>query len=322
MTTEISQKSITPSWLLMIHSIALVLLAIFFIDVAFFQASLLPYMGIDTLLLPVYLLIFELPHIIASLLTFADKSYVQFYKKHLLIGVPAVLIGVGTLFYLNPKLTFVIYIIATMYHVIRQQTGIASILSKAKGVWFNIWTGSLISATAIMLTLVTMPYLFKVTEARWLSLIALLSVVLSLIAATAYAWQAKTTVGRLFILATSVVVVTSYFFTLVGYIFFAFFVLRFVHDITAFTFYVVHDHNRNATAVKNSFYAIFKKIRIPFLVSVPLASIAIALLIRMGVNETSIAVATVVLIGFAHYYVEAIMWRRDSPHRQQIYFSK
>ncbi len=322
MTEEIITKSITPKWLLLIHSIVLVLIAIFLIDVSFFYSSLLPYMGMDTLLLPVYLLIFELPHIIASLLTFADKSYVKFYKNHLLFGLLPVLFIVSLLFYLNPVLTFLIYIIATMYHVIRQQTGIASILTKVKGIWFHLWTSSLIVATSTTLTLLAMPYLFNKVEVRQLSLVALFSVVFSLLTAAVYAWQAKTKIGRLFILATSVLLIVSYFFTLVGYIFFAFFLYRFVHDITAFTFYVVHDHNRNVASVKNSFYGLFKKIRLPFLLAVPLSSILIALLIRIGISETSIALAAIVLLGFAHYYVEAIMWRRDSPHRQQIIFSK
>jgi len=321
MTAEMVAKSITPTWLFSIHSIALLLLLIFFVDVAFFYSALLPYMGTDTLLLPIYVFIFELPHIIASLLTFADRSYVQFYKKHFLFGVPLLLLIVGILYYLNPQLTFLLYIITTIYHMTRQQTGIASIIAKTKGWWFNFWTASLIIATAVVLTLVLMPFLFTTTQAWWLSLTALFFVVLSLVAATVYVCQAKNNIGRLFIIATSIVFLTSYFFILVGYIFFAFFTLRFVHDITAFTFYVVHDHNRNMIAMKNSFYAMFRKIRLPFLVIVPLVSVVIALLIRIGVKESSIAVATMVLLGFTHYYVEAVMWKRGSPHRQQISFS-
>jgi len=99
------------------------------------------------------------------------------------------------------------------------------------------------------------------------------------------------------------------------------FVIRFVHDVTAFTFYVVHDQNRNASTLHNYFYALLAKFKIPLLIGVPLLSILLALLVRAGVSGVATATAIIVLISVTHYYVEAIMWKRGAPHRQQISFS-
>jgi hypothetical protein len=319
--TPASVKTISWRWLLALHLIIPVLLLVWFIDKTFFEYSLLPHMGMGALLLPLYLLVFELPHIIGSLLTFADAEYVRFYRGHLILGIPVLLGLVGGLLYFVPTLAFLFYILATMYHVLRQQTGIASILAKQKGFVFTVWTASMIVATSIMLALASVPATFSFLEVRLYSLVALLAVGVSTVAGVLFALKSKTLLGRYYILATTLLVGTSYFFALVSYFFFAVFVIRFVHDVTAFTFYVVHDQNRNASTVHNYFYALLAKIKIPLLIGVPLASIIIALVLRLGISGTTVATAITVLFGFAHYYVEAVMWKRDSLHRQQISFS-
>lgn len=60
--------SLSPRRLLAVYLIVPVLLIIALIDIGYFGGALLPYMGIGSLLIPLYLLFFELPHIIASFL--------------------------------------------------------------------------------------------------------------------------------------------------------------------------------------------------------------------------------------------------------------
>lgn len=314
-------KTISWRWLLALHLIVPILLSVWFIDSTFFNSSLLPYMGMGTLLLPLYLLVFELPHIVGSFLTFIDGEYVRFYRTHLFFGVPLLLLSVGVLLYLNQTAAFLFYIIATMYHVLRQQTGIASMLAKQKNFLFSLWTGSMIVATSTMLMLASVPGLFTFLEIKSFSLLVLLAMGVSIFAGVLFARTSKTSIGRYYILATTLMVGAAYFFTLVSYVFFALFVIRFVHDITAFSFYVVHDQNRNARTLHNYFYTLLAKIKIPILIGVPLASIVIALILRIGISGTAVATAVTVLFGFAHYYIESVMWKRDSPHRKQISFS-
>jgi hypothetical protein len=313
--------TISYNWLLAIYAIVPALIFVWWIDVTFFQKSLLPYMGVETLLLPAYLLVFELPHIIASLLTFADKDYLNFYHKHLIIGLPLIVIITGILFYQNPILTFFIYICATIYHALRQQTGIASMLAKIKSKIFYIWNTTLILAAIVTWTLVSAPKYFSSLELRWYSDSVFFLILLSIVLGLIYAYKAKTIIGRRYIIATTLMMVSAYFFILVGYIFFAFFVIRFVHDLTAFTFYIVHDTNRNSLTIKNNFYVLFRRLKLPLVIVVPLVSISLALALRLGVSKVSFAMAVLILLGFIHYYVESIMWKRDSLHRQQIKFN-
>jgi hypothetical protein len=311
-------KTISTKWLLAIHLIIPVLLLIWWIDVTYFQKSLLPYMSPASTFLPLYLLIFDLPHIIASLVTFADKTYIKFYRKHIIIGLPILLLFVVIIFYLNQTLALVIYFVTTMYHAIRQQTGIASMLSRIKGILFYCWSWALIIASGILLVLIFMPDTFNWNQIKLLSLIALFFIVVGLILSFIYAWKAKTVIGRWYVIATSLMIVCAYFFAINDYIFFTIFVVRFVHDITAFSFYVTHDINRNSDSTHNFIYATINKIKLPLLFLVPLTSVVIALLVRYGFELIDLAFIVLIMLSFVHYYVEAIMWRRDSIHRQQI----
>jgi hypothetical protein len=132
MENNLLPYKIDSRWLLRIYTIGLLLVVIVVADQVFFEKALLPYMGLTSLFLPLYLLFFELPHIIASFLGFADREYVQRYKSSLLVVLPLLLLFVGFLMYLNFMATVVLYLCATMYHVIKQQTGIALILGTKK----------------------------------------------------------------------------------------------------------------------------------------------------------------------------------------------
>lgn len=278
-------------------------------------------MGMGTLLLPVYLLLFEMPHIIASLVTFADRSYLDFYKNYLRIGIPIIVLLVVVIALINPLAVFLIYVIATAYHAIRQQTGIASLLAKRKGLAFQVWSWIMILGMAIAWLLLSAPQFFNQKEILLYSILVFGCVVLSGLSGAWYWYHAKTKIGRWYIFATTAMVLAAYFFIQVGYIFFAFFIIRFIHDITAFTFYIVHDQNRNEGTIQNNFYALFKKLRLPFLILVPLVAISIALLLRMSVGDTMVATTILATFGFIHYYLESIMWKRESAHRQHISFT-
>jgi hypothetical protein len=315
-------RTLSFNWLLGIYSIIPLLIFIWVVDVSFFDSSLLPYMGMGSLLLPLYLLIFELPHIIASLLTFADRDYLSFYKRHLIIGLPIVIGLVGVFFYFSPVYAFLLYIIATMYHVIRQQTGVASMFARVKGVWFQVWSWSMVIATAIVFALVAATDLFTYPVVVWLSVLVFVLVLVSVISGVVYSFKTDSVLGKRYIWATTLMMVVAYFFVRVDYLFFAIFTVRFVHDITAFAFYIVHDVSRNQYKYKNIFYSVLSKVRLPLIILIPVASIFIAFLFRVGIDTTDSAILVVILLGFTHYYVESIMWKRESPHRQQISFAK
>ncbi len=309
---------ISPRWLLGIYLCIPGLLLLWLIDTVFFNEQLLPYMGLGAGLLPLYLLIFELPHIVASLLTLADKTYIHFYKKTIGLGIPLIIVVAICLFYISPLTVFVLYIATTTYHAIRQQTGIASMLARAKGLWFHLWSGAMITGTALAWALIITPQLFTADMITFCSVVVFCCMGASIVTGWMYGRTAMTQVGRWYICSTTAMIVTAYFFIRVEYMFFAFFALRFVHDVTAFTFYIVHDSNRNAITFQNSFYKLFKKSNVPFLILVPGISISLALLLRSSVGDTVQALAVLATLGFIHYFIEGVIWKRDSMHRQYV----
>lgn len=309
---------ISSRWLLAVYGIIPVLVGVVCIDMLFFSKSLLPYMGFESMFLPLYLLLFELPHIIASLLGFADRDYRRHYYWHLYIGLPLLLGAMYLLFQYNQLWAIFLYFVATMYHVIKQQTGIALILGTPRSSTFQIWTYTAIVATGLTYALIV---LADAVSTNILSLAQPVIYLLLFVSLGAGMWQwrqTKTASGSWYVLATTAMLLASFGMLLLGYLFFAFFVIRFVHDVTAFIFYSAHEHNRNFETFQNPLYALCRHIPVPIFVLVPVISIGGAYAIRTLTDGTALAWLVVIGLGFVHYYLESVMWKRDSPHREYI----
>ena len=130
-----------PRWLfLLVYPIVPVLLLIVFADMFYFDSVLLPYMGIEAILIPIFVFIFNLPHIIASFFSFFDREYVKYYQTHLFIYLPALLIATALLLYIDWRLGIAFFLINDVWHGIKQKVGIALILG-AKPDWLHkAWT--------------------------------------------------------------------------------------------------------------------------------------------------------------------------------------
>lgn len=313
---------IDSQWLLRIYAIGLLLIGIVVADQLFFNEALLPYMGLTSLFLPLYLLFFELPHIIASFLGFADKEYIKQYKHSLLFVLPVLLGTVGFLMYLNFMATVILYLCATMYHVIKQQTGIALILGAKKDIGHRVWSALGLGIVTILYVYLALQETFslQVTQpvAQAIDVVLVGSMVVFLAVGFWMTRHTTKTMARKYIALTTLMLFTSYAFVLFGYVFFAFFLIRFVHDVTAFYFYIIHEMNRNSQSVKNVLYRHLPLLPISLVVFVPLTAIAIGLATRSVLVDQQTLFAVIILLGFAHYYLESIMWKRSMPHRKQI----
>ena len=83
---------------------------------------------------------FSLPHIISSFFSFFDNEYVSYYKKHLFLYLPALLIATATLLYVDYLLGIVFFLINDVWHGIKQKVGIALILGAKPNLLHKIWT--------------------------------------------------------------------------------------------------------------------------------------------------------------------------------------
>lgn len=318
MKFEQSFYSIHRSWMLGLFLIVPLVLLVWSWDMLVNDRGLLPYLGPASLFLPLYLLIFEMPHIFASFIGFLDKEYVTYYRSHLMIGLPLMLLGFFVLLWTDFVTAVAAYLAATMYHVIRQQTGIALMFGVPKNKWHERWTWSLVLSTAVMYVAIMLPRFVEGLDAS--CLVFFISVTL-LTAMVSGGFLARTTSSRWgisYIAFTMLMVITSYTMLWFGYFFLAIFVARFIHDVTAFLFYITHEMNRNKDQVRNFLYTAIPLLPLSLIVIVPLIAIFLGAILRETISNTELLFTFVMTFGFIHYYLESVMWKRGSPHREFV----
>jgi len=318
MHTEKSFYSIPRSWILGLFAVVPLVLLVWFWDITFNDYGLLPYFGLASLFLPFYLLIFEMPHIFASFVGFFDKEYATHYRTHLMVGIPLLLVGFYLLLQFDYMTAVAVYLAATMYHVMRQQTGIALMFDVPKNKWHERWAWSLVCSTAAMYVVIILPSFFGNVQASYLSAFILATLAIALVSGGVLAYTTHSRKGVAYIALTLLMVITSYTVLWFGYIFLAVFVARFIHDVTAFLFYITHEMNRNNDQVKNMLYTFIPLLPLSLIVIVPLIAIFSGVLLRESITSPELVFTFIMLFAFTHYYLESIMWKCNSPHRKYV----
>lgn len=268
-----------------------------------------------------------LPHIVASLITFADKEYLSYYKQPLLRGVvTAGILGIGAPLLLGTMATWIIMAFYTMYHTLAQQFGISlMMMGKAPTKDFTIykWLLLLPSSFAYLILLeAESPLPIFIEQAGYVLLIACPLLAL-FFGARFYLGALKgphEKIGLIYFIGTGVTLYASLFLLLSGYILLAILIPRLIHDFTAFYIYMVHDQNRNDAKMRNPVYALPAKIGIPpAWLCAPIA-IGLSCTLLYWREDFNIVTMIVSMAIFMHYYIEGIMWKRGTPHRQHTPF--
>jgi hypothetical protein len=314
------QVIIKQGWLMGIYFIVPVLFIVFLIDLFIFNGEMRPHLTANVANSPIYLLLFELPHIVASFFGFADREYIKHYRSHLLYRLPVLVAGIILLFYVSPIAGMILYGFNTMYHVIRQQTGIALTMTHKRDWWHEVWTYLGIVTIFVVFLLVqitnSMSPVYSELLFRLLFLLALAFVAVSVYMII----RSRKRHTKIYVGSVSISIFSCYVFFLFEYIFLAIFVLRFIHEITAFIFYVAHDTARNRVITPNFIYRVTKKIGLPVIITTPLVAISIAYILRSEFLVLQFGVLVLLLPGFIHYYLEGVMWKHGSLHREQLRF--
>lgn len=283
-------------------------------------------------------LVFNMPHITASLLIMADRDYLQVYRRPffwpLLIIVAAILF-VPMLF--GDTLFLIILALYTMYHVLSQQFGISLMLLRRRPdrlfeswrwlstlggtlMYLSIYSGMIrADATLLGLPLRAMVEVAVITMvAATLPLVMLLSKRSPNRLASWYLW------------GNFAMLVTGCGYWLLGYTVFVILGPRIIHDLTAFTIYAVHDQNRNASQRHNLVYRLLAFTRLPPALLCPLVAMGVAWLVfdvGMGIrldlfgHDVQPALFLLYLCTFMHYYMEGRVWKRSSLHRRSVAFA-
>lgn len=271
--------------------------------------------------------IFNLPHIVASFVTYADREYISHYKYQLArSAVLCISISGAIAFLISPEAFFVCFAIFTIYHLIMQQYGISLMLMKRRpDLIFQFWRWLSLGAGAFVFLSVYRPdEVLAGTDIGWQAGGYMMLFASIPFAVIFYFMQVHkpdvSLTSRLYYIASCAIVISACVACSLGYPFIMIIIPRFIHDATAFTFYAVHDHNRNLQASHNWLYRALKPLHVsPVTLCLPL-SIALTWYLAKHEYDSIPVMIFLLFITLVHFHMEGYMWKRGTPHRQQIAF--
>jgi len=262
-----------------------------------------------------FITLFEFPHIIASFFMLGDSEYRSTYKKVL---VKNLFLFVGAVFVLtlvSVQLFFFLYIVYTLYHVVRQQFGISKFYGFEKSRFLDLYQVLFVGmgSMALLSFQIGIPQMALVIAG---GLVTTFTVVFFL--------YEKNNRKNIYL---SLCVICFCFASIIfglGYMVLGYLIVRIVHDITAFIFYSVHNYNRKKES-DNLIYTSALTRGINPLVITPLLAIilnALYLYAMKSTSEHSLAYTVLLTIyfclGLFHYNLEGSIWKKDSLARKYI----
>jgi len=278
---------------------------------------------------PAWTILFGMPHVIAGLLTMADREYLGYYRRRFrwpLLGFGAISIAAAT----GPdQLAFGVALwlgFYTVTHLLTQQIGLAfTMLRKPPPGWMRLWKW-----TMLVLGVLVYAGLFldmNLPDASLGGLDPHALVVLGGAGLLAPLLASTAVLARRAVDRCAVVYVWSNW-AMVAAILAAFawrypvFILlipRIIHDLTAFLVYFNHDSNRNARHGHNLLYWRARRGRTVAFWILPTVSVGLAYALQ--INEFPLFIAINFFLTFMHYHIESVVWRRPHLHRQCLVLS-
>jgi hypothetical protein len=312
---KISFKLLLSLYAIIPISLLILLIDIFYLN--FKIRSILPESPFELI---IFALIFNIPHIMTSFISYFDKEYIIFYKKNLVFGFIGICIFSYSLVTIHYEFAAISLIFYTMYHVLMQQMGIATIMMRGTNTYYKYWrfVGIIIASILYLFTFFKNKISYDLQllfNEYLLPLLIFLFFILFLFTIKI----SKTSVGSFYHYSNFSLIISSCIFYYFSYGFFVVLLPRFVHDLTAFIFYGIHDSNR-AKEKPNSNYLLrlFNKIKIPAFIISPLIGIVVAHYVHPIYYHSLILI---MIISIMHYYIEGFMWKNDSIHRKYISFT-
>jgi hypothetical protein len=280
-------------------------------------------------------LVFGTPHIVASnLILFTTPEYLRFYRRRLVVISLTLLVAVVTAGLLLPRdVVFALIAGWTVTHVVKQQIGIGNISARLSGPWFRLWAvcgiaSGIVFYNAIFLShRLTGPWAGAVrgTVAVLTAVVALVTLVL--------VTRVERPLGRRWVWGNGGVMVFAGLLFLAGYPFFAILIPRFVHDLTAFAFYVNHDVNRSRAGLSSWLLRPFDRLPLGAVLALPLIAIGISALLERPADawfnavlrgltgheiSRPVSLGIVGFLGLLHYAFESFTWKDPSPYRRHV----
>ncbi len=315
-------------------------------------------------------IIFNFPHIVSSVITLADREYIEYYRTKLIRGLLLIVGGLFLVLYLAPmvlptsqaNLLLGLYILFhagyTMWHVLSQQYGIGMMLMrKPPDRLYQLWRAfSMLAATVMYLVTFYRVNLEGQLIMGWdLLLLAKLVSGLFVLAATligiAVIKPFDSDSMKVFNRYNLAILPVVFVMLLLDYSLFVIMIPRFIHDITAFIIYSVHDQNRNLVTKNNVVYRALSFIPLAPWLLCPVLAISVAAMMECGAtwfdatmgfnvvmpekcmfdvtpsasnglpDSMKLWAAILFSVSLFHYYIESFVWKRESIHRHSVRFT-
>lgn len=282
--------------------------------------------------------LFGTPHIIASnLLLFSHTDYVLTFKNKL-VGMTlfiALFFGVGSLF-IPYQTLYIISACWTVYHVLKQQHGVAKAVCRLPNWAFYLQLWLSIGAGIFMYMGIFLKNSLEQDEAALVLQIATVLTLALTLSTVVCQKQVHSKLGVMFLWANTLLVAVSLFVYSQQYYFLAILIPRLVHDMTAYSFYISHDVNRHGDNPQNGLFRMAARCHFPVALVLPLLSFLLTYLLQVYGDDMVNAIlqtlfstqiykaVTLGLIGYLalmHYYTESFVWAAGSPLRRYIRFS-
>ncbi len=278
---------------------------------------------------PAWTILFGMPHVIAGLLTMADREYLGYYRRRFcwpLLGFGAISIAAAT----GPgQLAFSVALwlgFYTVTHLLTQQIGLAfTMLHKPPVGWMRLWKWTMLVLGVLVYAglLIEMnlpdaslggldPHALVVLGGA--GLLALLLVPTAVLARRAVDRCAAVYVWSNWAMVAAILAAFAW-----RYPVFILLIPRIIHDLTAFLVYFNHDSNRNAQYGHNLLYRRARRGRTVAFWILPTVSVGLAYALQ--INEFPLFIAINFFLTFMHYHIESVVWRRPHLHRQCLVLS-
>jgi hypothetical protein len=284
-------------------------------------------------------ILFGTPHIVASsILLVSNTEYLKYYKAKIILMTAAIVtvFGVGSLL-IPYKALYVTAAAWTVYHVLKQQLGVARGQCRLPDRFFYLLLWLSVAAGIFVYIGIFLKNSLDAQQLEWIKLVAG-GLCVGLICGALFCQRyATTSLGKWFLWSNVFLVLSSFYLFVEQYYFLAILAPRLVHDATAFIFYVVHDYNKHRLQPQNFMYRYAARCHLPIVLVLPLCSFLLAFVLQsygdgainvlteffFGVEiRKAVTVGLLGYLALMHYYTEAFTWKLGSPYRRFIAFSK
>ena len=338
---DVSSKKLAVSFRLILGLYGIIPLCLFlqWLDGCFWDGYLRQNLPSSPYHFVLFQIIFGTPHIIASnILLVSNPDYFSHFKRQIFLMTAAIaaVYFIGNMVF-PYKVLYVAVAGWTVFHVLKQQYGIARALCQLPDWAFKLLLSISVGTGLIIYIGIFLRRTFTPEQLALIINWAIFGCVLLFAAGLDCQRFVTSTFGRWFYWSNIFLVITSFYLFYHEYYFMAILIPRFVHDTTAYIFYIIHDYNKHGRQPRNSLYRLASRCNLHVFLVLPFLSFTIAFVLQAYGDEAINMITrhlfgkefyraiTLGLLGYfalMHYYMEGLTWQKDSPYRKYIAFTK